>query len=70
MAITGVILLHGQPQPLRGISDPSQQAKEAETHPCPQLLLSSSVHALAQGSFPNALWPESHLTSKSILKGS
>lgn len=70
MAITEVILLHGQPQPLRGISDPSQQVKEAETHPCPQLLVSSSVRTLTQGSFPDALWPESHVTSKSILKGS
>ena len=69
MAITGVILLHGWPQPLRGISDPSQQVKEAETHTCPQPLVSSSVHTLAQGSFPDALWPESHLTSESVLKG-
>lgn len=49
---------HGQPQPLRGISDPSQQVKEVETHLRPQLLVSSSVHTLTQGSFPDALWPE------------
>lgn len=70
VAITGVILLHGWPQPLRGISDPSQPVKEVETHTCPQLLVSSSIHTLAQGSFPDALWPESHLTSESVLKES